>query len=143
IYVSSTYVAETREAIFTMRDEFASQIDEYYVHGTCPVPGVESTELDHGFSLPCPMVFNRVHVTAEGYMNACCFDFENALAVADLTKLSLSEAWESPAFVSVRDRHLAKDARGIMCGNCVAGGGVAYDPVDRELMLRSKRNAKD
>lgn len=140
IYVSSTFVADTREAIFAMRDEFAPLIDEYYVHGTCPVPGVESIELDHGFTLPCPMVFNRVHVSAEGYMNACCFDFENALAVADLGRMSLREAWASPAFVSVREKHLAKDATGIMCGHCVTGEG-AYEPVEKEFILRSKRDA--
>lgn len=140
IYVSSTFIDATRGAILAMRDEFAPLVDEYYVHGTCPVPGVKSTDLDHGFSLPCPMVFNRVHVTAEGYLNACCFDFENALAVADLTRVPLNDAWASPLFEDLRRKHLMRNAKGVLCGNCVAGGGVAYEPLVMEFMSRSKRH---
>jgi hypothetical protein len=44
----------------------------------------------HGnIKYPCPYPFNSVVVTAEGLLTACCMDFENMLAYADLNKISL------------------------------------------------------
>lgn len=68
---------------------------------------------------PCHMVFNRLHVTYEGYLNACCVDFDNYLAVEDLKILSLKEAWNSKQFRTLRRRHLEKDLEGIMCKRCI------------------------
>jgi len=54
--------------------------------------------------LPCAMVFNRAHVTWEGYLTACCVDYENYLVVADLNATPLAEAWSAPAFQELTRR---------------------------------------
>ena len=66
----------------------------------------------------CPMPFNRLHVTCEGYLTLCCTDYQNYLAVADLREMSLSEGWYSPAFVDIRLRHMEQRLEGTLCGNC-------------------------
>lgn len=133
IYVSSTYIASTRTGIFALRDTIAPLIDEFYTHGTCPLPGETLEEVDHGFKLPCPMIFNRIHVTAEGFVNPCCFDFHNALALADLHQVSLEEAWRGARFTDLRRRHLSGEVSGTMCGNCVSEGVEPYEPIAPEL----------
>jgi len=72
---------------------------------------------------PCPMVFNRFHVTYEGYFTLCCVDYQNYLAVADLDKVSLETAWNSDLAVDMRKRHLSKDLTGTMCHRCITGEG--------------------
>ena len=42
---------------------------------------------------PCRGLFNRIHVTSQGYLDACCADYDNSLALEDLRKVSLKEAW--------------------------------------------------
>lgn len=37
----------------------------------------------------CPLTFNKLHITCEGYITACCADFQNYLAVADLNNTKL------------------------------------------------------
>jgi pyruvate-formate lyase-activating enzyme len=141
IYVSSTFTPETKNAIYELRDSFSNIIDEYYIHGTCPIPGKNDLYPEYRFTIPCPMVFNRVHVSAEGYINACCFDFENALAIADLNQISLLEAWSCDTFIAVRKKHIAKDLSGIMCHQCITGNG-SYDPLQKDLIFRRTYNAK-
>ena len=68
---------------------------------------------------PCYMPFSRAHITCEGYLTLCCVDYQNYLAVADLNVLSLQAAWEHPAFVAMRERHLRNELAGTLCWNCI------------------------
>jgi MoaA/NifB/PqqE/SkfB family radical SAM enzyme len=70
--------------------------------------------------LPCWSAFTEGHVTAEGKLSACCFDATSNWAMGDLNKVSFMEAWNSPAFVSLRAAHLKKDVRGTVCEKCIA-----------------------
>ncbi len=69
----------------------------------------------------CKMPFNRLHITCEGYLTACCTDYQNYLVVADLNKVSLTEGWASDPFQKLRRRHMEKDLAGTLCGNCWLG----------------------
>lgn len=79
---------------------------------------------------PCSMLFNRLHVTCEGYLNACCVDFENDLVVADLHEMSLLEAWNSVKMRNLRKMHLNKDIpKGVMCYNCIHNENEEIQPL--------------
>lgn len=70
--------------------------------------------------LPCWSAFTEGHVTAEGKLSACCFDATANWTMGDLNQLSFPEAWNSPAFVRLREAHLCRDVRGTVCENCIA-----------------------
>lgn len=70
--------------------------------------------------LPCWSAFTEGHVTAEGKLSACCFDATSNWSMADLNRVSFKEAWNSPAFVRLREAHLRRDVRGTVCEKCVA-----------------------
>lgn len=72
--------------------------------------------------LPCWAVFTEGHVRMDGHLSACCFGADDRFDMGDLTKQSFHEAWNSPEFVALRRRHLAKDVRGTVCESCVAYG---------------------
>lgn len=69
----------------------------------------------------CPMPFNRVHVTCEGYLTLCCVDYQNYLTVGDLKNQSIREAWDSAQAKDARRRHIERDLAGTLCGNCWQG----------------------
>jgi MoaA/NifB/PqqE/SkfB family radical SAM enzyme len=73
--------------------------------------------------LPCWSAFTEGHVTAEGKLSACCFDATAHWTMGDLTRQSFTEAWNSPAFVALREAHLKKDVRGTVCEQCIAYQG--------------------
>jgi MoaA/NifB/PqqE/SkfB family radical SAM enzyme len=70
--------------------------------------------------LPCWSAFTEGHVTAAGKLSACCFDATANWSMADLNRTSFMEAWNSPAFVKLREAHLKRDVRGTVCEKCVA-----------------------
>ena len=70
--------------------------------------------------LPCWSAFTEGHVTAEGKLSACCFDATAHWTMADLNTTPFMEAWNAPAFVTLREAHLARDVRGTVCENCIA-----------------------
>ena len=70
--------------------------------------------------LPCWSAFTEGHVTAEGKLSACCFDTDDQWEMGDLNKVSFMDAWNSPAFLALREAHLRKDVSGTACEKCVA-----------------------
>lgn len=70
--------------------------------------------------LPCWSAFTEGHVTADGFLSACCFDADSRWAMGDLNTQSFMDAWHSPKFVALREAHLRKDVAGTVCEECVA-----------------------
>ena len=70
--------------------------------------------------LPCWSAFTEGHVRADGGLSLCCFDADGRFVVGDLTKQHFMDAWNSAAFVKIREAHLKKDVTGTVCENCVA-----------------------
>lgn len=70
--------------------------------------------------LPCWSAFTEGHITSSGKLSACCFDASESWEMADLTKTSFMDGWNSDAFKRLRSAHLKKDVSGTICQSCVA-----------------------
>lgn len=78
---------------------------------------------------PCYMVWNRYHLTAEGYLTACCVDYELDLVFADLNKQKLSESWNNESAIKLRTAHLDKNLDGLLCHQCLLNQPQPYKPL--------------
>jgi molybdenum cofactor biosynthesis enzyme MoaA len=78
----------------------------------------------------CPMPFNRLHVTCEGYLTLCCVDYQNYLTIADLKHQSIREAWDGEQARDARRRHIERDLAGTLCGNCWQGRMDQIQPLN-------------
>jgi len=85
-----------------------------------------------GRNTPCSMLFNRFHVSCEGYFTLCCVDYQNYLAVSDLNQTSLKDAWASKIAVDMRNKHLSSNIKGTLCYNCIIGKNSAVKPLVSE-----------
>lgn len=81
------------------------------------VPGRKDTYV--GRSMPCEMLFNRIHVNSDGYLVACCVDVNHKMAVVDLSKVSLEEAWNCEELVALRRQHMTGEIGNNLCFNCL------------------------
>ena len=81
----------------------------------------------------CPNPFNRFHISAEGYMRACCNDYQNMLALEDLRNMSVMEAWHGQTFKALRQHHLDGTVEGTLCFNCLNGCSTPIQPIRPEL----------
>lgn len=90
---------------------------------------VESNENDINQAFPCSLVFNSINITYEGYLTACCTDFQNYLVVANLNEMSLADAWNSQVFTKLRKMHLEKNVEGTLCYNCIYNKNKHIEPL--------------
>ncbi|NJL70860.1 MAG: radical SAM protein [Candidatus Competibacteraceae bacterium] len=81
----------------------------------------------------CPRPFNAMHVSKEGYLRACCNDYQNMLAIDDLNAMTLAEAWHGERFREFRRRHLDHRCEGTLCFNCIHGTNEPVAPVNPSL----------
>lgn len=121
---------------------FSDKVDRIYFDDCSVVGGVERKKcvIENGLSntidcaeMPCEMIFNRIHITCDGYMDACCVDINNELAVADLKHVSLYEAWTSEIMVDLRRQHLEGKLKNNMCYGCVKGKMCKSSPLNEKL----------
>lgn len=139
-YVTMPYNAHEKDAL---RDLLGPSVDDIYFSpsvsnqgGYMPENKILASEeftLMPASKCPCFMLFNRMHVTCEGYMTLCCVDYQGYLTLADLKETPLKEAWHSPAFQAVRQRHLDNKLEGTLCFNCVNNVATKVEPLDPAL----------
>jgi len=85
-------------------------------------------------TLPCYQLWTYLNVTLEGYLSACCSDFDADLVVGNLNRQSLIEAWHSEEFRALRQKHIDKRIRGTVCASCIAQKALPYEPINQHLM---------
>jgi pyruvate-formate lyase-activating enzyme len=97
---------------------------------------------------PCYMVWNRYHLTAEGYLSACCVDYELDLVIANLNEQTLSEGWNNETAKQLRSAHLNNNLEGLLCHQCMLNKKLPYKPISevpktlKPTTLREKEQIK-
>lgn len=147
VYVSFITVDATKNDN-KIKELFFDKCDEYVVMpainqgGLIPnifeISSKEASDINGNFKLPCSYPFNSVIVTVEGYLTACCMDFENMLAYANLNNVSLKDAWNNSTINEFRKRHLKKDVVGTICDNCIYNVRNIPIPLDKKLCTLDK-----
>lgn len=121
LYVSTAVAAGHEEEFDSVHALIGSAVDAHYPLRRYGVqeaeqPGTRTLES----MLPCWSLFTIGHISYDGFLSACFCDHDPKFYMGDLKTMSLLEAWESPAFVALRQRHLQKQADGTPCGECIA-----------------------
>ncbi len=127
-YIATKYTDYNHEEI---KKNFASYCDEVAIINVRNQGGYmpsinealkcssEENKIPGARQLPCYYPFKSLIVTYEGYLTACCTDFENQLVYADLKKESLEASWHNEKITFLRKQHLAKKILENMCYNCI------------------------
>lgn len=123
-YVATSATAdeadEVKKAISEYVDDFVIMNANNRGGAISEMEGALSAGKDiFSYNYPCSQIFNNAYVTAEGYLTACCQDFENVMVVADLHTESIKEAWNNETFTAFRKRYLKRDLDGTLCMNCL------------------------
>jgi molybdenum cofactor biosynthesis enzyme MoaA len=144
LFLSITYVVidQNRHEIESFRERLGPLVDDIYFSPGATQGGNMLEVLDVlvpaeagpvGEIKPCWMLFGRAHVTCEGYLTLCCVDYQNYLAVADLNRTTLEQAWVNPQFVAMRRRHLDNRLEGTLCYNCMHDRATPIQPLIPEF----------
>ncbi|MDO4189798.1 MAG: SPASM domain-containing protein, partial [Lachnospiraceae bacterium] len=141
-YVETKYTIKSREEIYNL---FSPYCDEVLILAAWNLGGYNPevrTELstpqmdvdyDSSRTVPCPVPFNAVTITANGFLTGCCVECQDYLAVADLSKNTLLQAWECRTFSEYRNRHINKDISNLACMNCIYNSQIVPQPLNKDL----------
>ena len=88
------------------------------------------------FTTPCFYPFKEVHITQEGYLRACCNDYQNYLATDDLGEMSLEAAFYSHRMELLRGQHLDGELGDTLCHNCVHNRLDPIQPLNDKLATK-------
>ena len=86
-------------------------------------------EVDEKDLKPCWMVFNRYHLTAEGYLTACCVDYNLNLVFSDINKENLIESWHNNLIKKLREKHIQKKLDNTICHSCLTNKKKPYKAI--------------
>ena len=133
IFVSYVVVPENEGEIELFKEKIGVYCDDVDIDGARNMAG-NMPELPCKNEAPCIQLFNRLHITKEGCLNASCGDIDNMLAAADLRQVPLKEAWNCPEMMELRRQHLAGEIGNTICYDCIYG---RYDkeiaPINKTL----------
>ncbi|HAU0494286.1 TPA: radical SAM protein, partial [Legionella pneumophila] len=90
----------------------------------------------------CHLPFSKLHISREGYLRACCNDYENLLAMEDLNITPMKEAWNSKLFQELRSKHINNKLDGILCGNCIRASKIKACAINPELIHQKDNKLK-
>lgn len=136
IYASCVLTTQNHSEHLILRELLKDQVDDlvfYKVTGQTmmnEIQGLVHTTEPQTMEPPCPNLFNRLNVTAEGYLSACSGDPQNYLVMADLHETTLREGWHNDQMVNLRKRHLENDLEGTMCYNCMHDKTEPITPIN-------------
>lgn len=140
IYISCVLTRQTIDTKAEFQKIFEEYADEivfipcnnvggvmYEMNGILTIGKEERFRFQNGV---CPLFFKNFYVSYEGYWTMCCTDFQNYLALKDLSQCTLAEAWSSPDIIELRRRHLEHDLKGLLCDNCMKNCNENLEPVN-------------
>lgn len=151
IFVSYIKTKYTEKSITEIEEFFNNICDEVAIMNVENQGGLQpeindlllsesDVELDTTKKMPCSYPFKSVIITREGYLTACCLDFQNYLAYADLNKVSLEEAWNNEIIRKLRRKQLESDPSNTICSNCVYNSNIRPIPLIKELSSKFEYN---
>ena len=68
-------------------------------------------------NFPCYRIWLTFTVLWDGRVSLCCADFDGRHILGDLRSSTISEIWNSPAYLAVRRQHL-QDGGPEICRSC-------------------------
>ncbi len=92
---------------------------------------------------PCGMLWDRLHLTAEGYLTACCEDYENDLVYKKYNnKEKTFDQFNSAKMQNLRKMHLESNLDGTICKGCLLNKKFDYKKISKVKVENIKFNKR-
>ncbi len=92
---------------------------------------------------PCDMLWDRLHLTSEGHLTACCEDYENDLVYEKFdNKKTIFDQFNNQNMQELRQKHLKKKLEGTICKGCLLNKKFEYKKLTNVTVQHNKPNLK-
>ena len=130
IYAGAVVNKLNQHSMGRFKERYMNYVDEIYLSPLVNQSGSITEkynelkitdEFDARSWKPCRMLWDRIVVSWEGKLTACCVDYELALSYGELTVSNMEELWTSEKMVTMRKAHLEGEVSNIdLCKTCNA-----------------------
>lgn len=132
--ISFVAMKHTKDSFEEVKKLLENNVDEIIRYDANNQSGqVEDFEPDLKME-DCNLPFSKAHFTVEGYMRACCNDYENLLAIDDIKNNKIMDVWNGRIFQDLRKRHLTDNLEGTLCGSCIRNCKDKISPINKSLI---------
>lgn len=84
------------------------------------------------YKIPCEMLWNRLHLTCEGNLSACCVDYENDLIYSqNVGNKDIYQEFNNKIVKNLRKKHLENDVKNLICYNCIYNTNEKYQKLTK------------
>ena len=111
--VSFVRTEENKHSENTLKEITKHYIDEFVPIIQHNQSGQMITKNENFKLKKCGIPFKKITITSEGYLRVCCNDYDNYLAVIDLKKTNLKDAYYSKEMNDFRLRHINNQLEGL------------------------------
>ncbi len=120
-----------------IKKKFSNYCDEIFIQQVRNQGGlisnIQSIKIDNlKITFPCYYPFNTVVITCEGYISACCMDFQNYLVYGDLNKDCLENIWNNNLIKKFRQLQMSGKLEKTICNNCINNTFDKCEPLDEK-----------
>lgn len=121
------------EVVFYYPCGYAGQNNKLAEELRCDLSQLNLKTFDIRHTCPCPVLWNSINVTCEGFLSLCCSESDNRLIVEDLNQMGVREAWLGKKMQDIRALHNAGNIRNTPCFSCISGTAYEEEGIDKEL----------
>lgn len=135
LYLGASFieVAENAQTFDNMERIVAPLVDEVFRVRAGNQSGQMDGEVQSVLPDVCSIPFKQLNITVEGYLRACCNDYQNMLVLEDLNKVDLGAAWHGSHIRDLRLKHMSKKLEGTLCHDCMNGCRTEVKPIRPDL----------
>ena len=92
---------------------------------------------------PCGMLWDRMHLSSEGYLTACCEDYENDLVYEKFdNKKTIFSQFNNKYMQDLREKHLEGKLEGTICKGCLLNKKYEYKKLTDIEVKENKPNIR-
>lgn len=152
IFVSCVGIKQNKGELKLLKELLAPYADEILFYYPCAYAGqsVDSSKIletdlsnlgiptfriEH--ESPCPVLWNSINVTCEGFLSLCCSEANNRLIIEDCNRMSLKDAWFGKKMDRIRKKHLEDDLKDTPCHACIHEEELKEGDMDKNLFVLS------
>ena len=89
---------------------------------------------------PCGMLWDRLHLTSEGNLTACCVDYENDLVYKKFSDSEkIIDQFNSDKIVDLRDKHIKNNLKNTICYNCIYNENSKYNKINEKIISTNEK----
>lgn len=121
------------ETVFYYPCGYAGQNNELAKELRCDMSHLNIKTFDIKHTCPCPVLWNSINVTCEGFLALCCSESDNRLIVEDLNIKGVKEAWLGERMQTIRELHNQGRIQHMPCHSCVEEMDYRDEEIDSDL----------